>query len=72
MINEIVISDEQFTKKGRMKKCPLLMQPAELKIWEEQETAYVRNYLFSIDQPLVYKKDGIMVAEYADGRIQKI
>jgi hypothetical protein len=72
MNNEIVISDEQFIKKGRMKKSPLSMNPAELEAWEKQETAYVRNYLFSIGQPLVYEKNGVMVAEYADGHIKKL
>jgi hypothetical protein len=72
MNNEMVIPDEQFIKKGRMKKSPLLMNPGELKAWKEQEAAYVRNYLFSIGQPLVYKKDGVMVVEYADGRIKTL
>jgi hypothetical protein len=72
MDNEVVIPDEQFIKKGRMKKSPLLMNPTELKAWKEQEAAYVRNYLFSIGQPLVYKKDGVMLAEYADGRIKTL
>ena len=72
MNDEVVVSDEQFIKKGRMKKSPLSMNPEELKAWKEQETAYVRNYLFSIGQPLVYKKDGQMIAEYADGQIKKL
>jgi hypothetical protein len=72
MNHEVVIPDEQFIKKGRMKKSPLLMNPVELEAWERQETAYVRNYLFSIGQPLVYEKDGVMIAEYADGRIKTL
>jgi hypothetical protein len=48
------------------------MNPVELKAWKEQEAAYVRNYLFSIGQPLVYKKDGVIVANYADGRIKTL
>ena len=72
MNHEVVIPDEQFIKRGRMKKSPLLMNPAELKAWKEQEAAYVRNYLFSIGQPLVYRKDGVMVVEYADGRIKTL
>ena len=72
MINQGIISEEGFVKKGRMKKSPFYMQPEELKRWEEKEKAHVRNYLFSIGQPLVYKKNGKMVAEYADGRIENI
>ncbi|ETZ19278.1 hypothetical protein [Pedobacter sp. V48] len=72
MINQGIISEEDFVKKGRMKKSPFHMQPEELKRWEEKEKAYVRNYLFSIGQPLVYKKNGKMVAEYADGRVENI
>jgi hypothetical protein len=29
----------------------------------------VRNYLFSIGQPVVHSKEGQIVAEYADGTI---
>ena len=72
MNKEVIIPVEQFIKKGRMKKFPLLMNPTELEAWEKQEAAYVRNYLFSIGQPLVYEKDGTMVAEYADGRIKTL
>jgi hypothetical protein len=72
MITESAIPEEQFIKKGRMKKNPFTMDPTELKSWKEQETRYVRNYLFSIGQPLVYRKDGVMVAEYADGSTQNL
>lgn len=55
-----------------MEKSPLLMDAGELRTWEEQEKAYVRNHLFSIGQPLVYRKDGDMIAEYADGTITQL
>lgn len=53
-----------------MKKSPLKMKPEELKSWEEKEKTYVRQYLFSIGQPLVYKKEERTIAEYSDGRIE--
>lgn len=37
--------------------------------WFECGQKEARTYLFSIGQPLVYENDGIMIAEYADGRI---
>jgi len=69
MANDMMVTEESFIKKGRMVKSPSKMQPKELEEWEEKEKAYVRNYLFSIGQPLVYQKNGKMLAEYADGRI---
>ncbi|WP_158798860.1 hypothetical protein [Pedobacter sp. L105] len=72
MADQVNISDEAFLKKGRMKKSPFEMKAEELKTWEKKEKAYVRNYLFSVGQPLVYLKEGSMVAEYADGRIELI
>jgi hypothetical protein len=72
MDSKIIIAEESFLKKGRMEKSPLLMDAGELRTWEEQEKAYVRNHLFSIGQPLVYRKDGDMIAEYADGTITQL
>lgn len=48
------------------------MGAEELSVWEEQEKINVRDYLFSIGQPLIYEKNGIMIAEYADGRIKEL
>ena len=72
MISNNVISEEQFVKKGRMKKNPLAMSRVEFDAWERQEAMYVQNYLFSIGQPLVHEKDGVMVAQYADGSIKEL
>ena len=41
----------------------------ELKIWERAMQKEAEEYLFSISQPLVYKKDGHMIAEHADGSV---
>jgi hypothetical protein len=72
MENQIHNDDERLIKRGRMTKSPLEMKPEELKIWEQKEQTFVRNHLFSIGQPLVYKKNGVMVVEFADGRTEKL
>lgn len=69
---EELITDESLMKKGKMKKFPLDMDASELGIWKENMSKDIRAYLFSIGQPLVYEKDGQMVAEYADGRIEML
>ncbi|MFI5160495.1 MAG: hypothetical protein ACHQHN_04420 [Sphingobacteriales bacterium] len=44
----------------------------EIRAWERNMQQEAREYLFSIGQPLVYLKDGQMIAEYADGSIEPI
>ena len=67
-----MIKEEALIKKGVMKKKPFDMTDEERTVWEKESSERVRAYLFSIGQPLVYEKDGHMVAEYADGRIENI
>ena len=55
-----------------MTKSPFDMTFEEEKEWRIQKQAEARDFLFSIGQPLVYEKDGVMIAEYADGRITRI
>ena len=57
---------------GKLVKPTNQMSLTELKTWEEQSKKDIRNYLFSINQPLVYYLEGIPVAEYKDGRIEKL
>ncbi len=64
------IPSEQLVKKGTMTKSPFDMTPEELKIWKEENKVEARKYLFSIGQPLVYEKNGHLVAEFSDGRIE--
>ena len=66
------IHEETLVKEGRMEKSPLDMTCAERKDWYEQIQKNARAYLFSIGQPLVYKADGTMIAEYADGTIENL
>ncbi|GAB3282894.1 hypothetical protein GCM10027347_59480 [Larkinella harenae] len=62
-------TDVQF-KTGRMTKEPRDMTPAERATWQQQMAENARDYLFSIGQPLVYKRaDGRVVAEHKDGRV---
>jgi hypothetical protein len=53
-----------------MGKDPHLMADAERTEWLRQCATHTRDYLFSVAQPLVYKRpDGHTVAEYLDGSI---
>jgi len=65
----IEIPVEQLIKKGKMTMEPWKMTPAERDEWELRMQAEAKNHLFSIGQPLVYEKEGRMIAEYADGKI---
>jgi len=51
-----------------MTKSPFKTTFEEEKAWRIEKQRKARVFLFSIGQPLVYKKDGVMIAEYADGR----
>ena len=57
---------------GKMTKPTSQMSSSEYKKWQEQSRTNIKNYLFSIDQPLVYYAEGVPVAEYKDGRIEKL
>ncbi|MDR3693535.1 hypothetical protein [Mucilaginibacter sp.] len=65
----IDIPEEELVRKGKMTKSPFDMTFEEEKAWRIEKQAEAQAFLFSIGQPLVYKKDGVMIAEYADGRI---
>lgn len=66
------IDDKSLIKFGKMEKDPFEMTPEEYKVWEEEMEKEIRTHLFSIGQPLVYRKDGQMIAEFADGGIKKL
>lgn len=57
---------------GTMTKRPTEMSAQELKTWQEQGEKEIREYLFSINQPLIYEKNGVMVIERKDGSIETI
>ncbi|QES88707.1 hypothetical protein [Rhizosphaericola mali] len=66
------LKDEELVSFGTMDKSPSNMSEKEYEEWKIKSKDFVREYLFSINQPLVYEKDGVMVAEYKDGRIEKV
>lgn len=60
-------------KTGLMGKQPGVMTELELVEWKADSFERAKQYLFSIGQPLVYyQKDGTPVAEYKDGRIERL
>jgi hypothetical protein len=66
----IEIPVEQLVIKGKMTQEPWNMTSTERDEWELRMQAEAKAYLFSIGQPLVYEKEGRMIAEYADGEIK--
>jgi len=68
----IEIPEEELLRKGKMTKSPFKMTLEEEKAWRIEKQAEAQAFLFSIGQPLVYKKDGVMIAEYADGTVKRI
>ena len=65
------MTQEISYKEGRMVKDPRLMNADERELWQRRCAEEARDYLFSIGQPLVYKRDdGHTVAEHKDGTIQ--
>ena len=70
-MNQEIALDE-MTRRGGMVKSPFNMTSEEYADWKVQVQVRAREYLFSIGQPYVALKDGVFVAEFADGRIQQI
>jgi hypothetical protein len=68
----IMLSDTIKYRTGTMTKRPAEMTAQELKIWQEQGEKEIKEYLFSINQPLIYSKNGVMVIERKDGSIETI
>lgn len=55
---------------GTMVKHPRLMTSQERAEWRQQRMEKTKEYLFSINQPLVYvREDGHTVAEYKNGTV---
>lgn len=67
-----MLTDSIKYRTGTMNKRPAEMSAQELKIWKEQGEKEIREYLFSINQPLIYSKNGVMVIERKDGSIETI
>lgn len=58
--------------RGTMTKIIAEMTPEEYEAWQIDVNKQARDTLFAKNMPLVHKKDGRVVAEYADGRIEII
>lgn len=67
-----MLTDTIKFRTGTMTKRPAEMTAQELKTWQEQGEKEIREYLFSINQPLIYSKNGVMVIERKDGSIETI
>jgi len=67
-----MLKDTIKYRTGTMTKRPAEMTAQELKIWQEQGEKEIKEYLFSINQPLIYSKNGVMVIERKDGSIETI
>lgn len=67
-----MLKDTIKYRTGTMTKRPAEMTAQELIIWQEQGEKEIREYLFSINQPLIYSKNGVMVIERKDGSIETI
>lgn len=57
---------------GTLKKPIYEMAPEEREEFYKDMALKTRTYLFSIGQPLVYEKNGKIVAEYADRTIKLV
>ena len=59
-----MLSDTIKYRTGTMTK-----RPAEMTA-QKQGKKEIREYLFSINQPLIYSKNGVTIAENKDGSIE--
>lgn len=60
-------------QEGAMVKDPRHMTDSELSAWIKKCAENARDYLFSINQPLVYiREDGHTIAEYKNGNIEVV
>ncbi|WP_104381957.1 hypothetical protein [Sphingobacterium sp. HMA12] len=67
-----IIQEGELITVGRMQKDPFIMAMEEKTAWKKELQQKIRSYLFARQQPLIYRKNGQMVAEYRDGTIQSI
>ncbi|MCS4224495.1 hypothetical protein [Sphingobacterium sp. BIGb0165] len=67
-----IIPDEELITIGKMRKDPFIMAMEEKIAWKKDLGKDIRCHLFSQQLPLIYHKDGQMIAEYQDGTIRII
>jgi hypothetical protein len=56
------------TYQGKLEKSIAQMTSQEREVHYKKMAIRTREYLFSIGQPFVYKKNGQIIAEYSDGK----
>ena len=71
ILNTMIMNEIKY-RTGTLTKPTSQMSPTEYKAWQEEGNKQIREYFFSINQPLVYYMERIPVAEYKDGRIEKL
>ncbi len=69
MIPEKNIISTVATYQGKLEKSIAQMTPQQREVHYKSMSNRTREYLFSIGQPFVYKNNGHILAEYADGKI---
>lgn len=62
--------DVSFFYKGIMEKPIVEMSEAEREDYYKLSAIKLKKRLFSINQPLVYEKNGEIIAEYANGKVE--
>lgn len=66
-------TDRELVRKGELEKPLHEMTEHEREQWHKEIPNKVREYLFSIGQPLIYENEnGDFIAEYSDGRIEEL
>lgn len=71
-MDETIDIIRQTGYKGTMKKSIADMTTDEYKAWQIQANIEIKSSLFAKNMPFVHKKEGRVVAEYADGKIEVI
>ncbi|MBO0931523.1 hypothetical protein [Fibrella aquatilis] len=61
--------DQIGIRRGEMEKDILDMTSEEREVYYARCAEKAKQYLFSINMPLVYQKNGKTIAEFADGSI---
>ncbi|WP_346066990.1 hypothetical protein [Sphingobacterium siyangense] len=69
---DTTVKEQDLIKQGAMQSDFFQMSDTEKNNWRNTIAAKTRAVLFAKGQPLVYEKEGSMVAEYADGTLIKL
>jgi hypothetical protein len=67
---KIIEKEISFIYKGIMKKPIIEMSEIEREEYYNSNVKKVKKRLFLINQPMVYEKNGKVLAEYSNGKIE--